>query len=557
VPETLHNGLVIPYPGGTWPPSNIPVEVAAAVNGPLPVPYLDVGNLPNPILVSTGVQLFVDDFLIASSSGITRTWHQGVPHPNNPTLFSDKSWEEVPVGYSLGTVRYPAKHAAVYSDGVYPHPDGVPGHLQAWYLAGGQRYLCETQSWDYGETWFKNDHNIVPGTNIVLDHNDGDPSAVYRDSASVIIDYDEADPTKRYKYIHTRTTGFYYLDIRTSSDGIHWSGVVASSEGSATVVDRTTVWYNPFRRRWIYSLRANDQLPGRRFRRYWETPGADLFEQMLNQGAPPSAAPMWLRGEWNGTTNPATQWDADNLYVSAQPELYQVDVTAYESIFVGGHAVFFANAAGDRPKLNEIYAWFSRDGFHGQRIHAYPLFGKLSSTPHAWNWGNMQPTGGPFIVHADGTKMYKFATGAKGTPGAGDARGDCQTGRWEFRRDGFASMDFGGTEGSLFSRTLQYNKNYAGRVQLQINAVVTGSMQVEITDINNVAIPGFERAKCVPITGDNVFHPVRWTGDADVSSLSGQSIRLRFYGTNADLYAFDFVVSVPRTAPPARNPRGR
>lgn len=57
--EILYNGITLPE---TWPPQN----VADSSPDPISVPYL--ANPPAVIPINLGRQLFVDDFLIESTS---------------------------------------------------------------------------------------------------------------------------------------------------------------------------------------------------------------------------------------------------------------------------------------------------------------------------------------------------------------------------------------------------------------------------------------------------------------------------------------------------------
>ena len=57
--EMLYNGIVLPE---VWPPR----DVDEGGTAPVPVPYLD--DPPEVICIDLGRQLFVDDFLIASTS---------------------------------------------------------------------------------------------------------------------------------------------------------------------------------------------------------------------------------------------------------------------------------------------------------------------------------------------------------------------------------------------------------------------------------------------------------------------------------------------------------
>ena len=69
--ETLYNGIVLPE---TWPPQDV-IEDSP---DPLSIPYLN--NPPEPVPIDLGRQLFVDDFLIESTS-LTRVFGQPEIHP--------------------------------------------------------------------------------------------------------------------------------------------------------------------------------------------------------------------------------------------------------------------------------------------------------------------------------------------------------------------------------------------------------------------------------------------------------------------------------------------
>jgi len=67
-----------------------------------------------------------------------------------------------------------------------------------------------------------------------------------------------------------------------------------------------------------------------------------------------------------------------------------------------------------------------------------------------------------------------------------------------------------------------------------------GSLQVQVEAANQRPVAGFEAENCTAINGvDSVDHLVHW-GSADVASLQGRTIRLRFTLTMAKLYSFQF-----------------
>jgi len=77
---------------------------------------------------------------------------------------------------------------------------------------------------------------------------------------------------------------------------------------------------------------------------------------------------------------------------------------------------------------------------------------------------------------------------------------------------------------------------------LQLNvAAPSGSIKVELLDLQRAPIPGFsgDDAKNYAAADELRLQP-RWKDDADLSSLQGRIVRLRFQLQNAKLYSFAF-----------------
>ena len=68
-----------------------------------------------------------------------------------------------------------------------------------------------------------------------------------------------------------------------------------------------------------------------------------------------------------------------------------------------------------------------------------------------------------------------------------------------------------------------------------------GSVWIEIQDEKGSSIAGFTRKDCDELVGDSINRKVTWNGNANLSALSGKTIRLRFILKDADLFAFRFV----------------
>ena len=187
--ETLYNGIVLP---DQWPP-----DYGGWTREPMPVPYLE--NPPEVINIDVGRQLFVDDFLIEETT-LQRTFHQPSYYEGNPIIKPDKEWEH----------HGPAPFAGPFSGGVWYAPRDEL--FKMWYTGGYIKYSCYATSND-GIHWEKTEQDVVPGTNIVIDHGEELPPIPPEfpekkhirpiDTTSVWIDYQGDDPISRYKIFYT------------------------------------------------------------------------------------------------------------------------------------------------------------------------------------------------------------------------------------------------------------------------------------------------------------------------------------------------------------------
>jgi len=101
---------------------------------------------------------------------------------------------------------------------------------------------------------------------------------------------------------------------------------------------------------------------------------------------------------------------------------------------------------------------------------------------------------------------------------------------------------------------------FHGRVEgpeMTINArSANGTVRVEA--LENALAPkpilGFDRASCVPFTGDEIRHPVQWK-DKTFAELQGrEDVVLRFHLEAADLFAYEVHSSTSATESRTRGP---
>jgi hypothetical protein len=340
--EALYNGIVLP---AEWPPKVEWEDIKSRKPLPAP-PYLQ--NPPAVIPIDVGRQLFVDDFLVGSTT-LARTFHQAEYYTNNPIF----------------------KEAMVFSGGVWFDPKDQL--FKMWYFKDGTGY---TTSKD-GIHW-------ASGTNVL---------SGATDSQLVWLDLNEGETDKRFKMTRTvkvapkQWRGIIYY----SADGIGWR------EAGQTGLwgDRSTFFYNPFRARWIISARGYEDP---RARRYWEL--KELTGPYWGEPGQPERPPLWVGSD---------ELDPQRPDYKIPCQLYNLDCVAYESVLLGLFTIWRGQPP-PRQKPNEVCVGFSRDGFNWSRPDRR-AFCPVSETPGDWNYANVQSAGGCCLVVGDKLYFYVSGRG--------------------------------------------------------------------------------------------------------------------------------------------------
>ena len=506
--ETLYNGVVLA--------KNVAdrSEMAAYRDYPLPVPYLE--NPPTTIPVDVGRQLFVDDFLIENTT-MTRTWHKAQKDARGPVL-----WPETPLekGQLSGKDSPTESMAAPFSGGVWY--DGRDGLYKCWYCAGWFDGTAYAYSSD-GYAWIRPELKAVPGTNRIVAPTVVGGKRSYRDSAAVVMDPDETGGTRFKMLIWSRPQGG---ELFCSNDGLEWSKPVGCG---ANWGDRSTVFYNPFRRKWVYSIRS-----------FWHDRSRSYVEVSDFLDGDKGGSPVeWLRADCRD--QPERSWiysEPTNFKEeSKRASLYNFDAVAYESLVLGVFTLMTGAdnddcMAHNHPKMTELHLGFSRDGFHFSRSEDRSPFIGASRREGAWDRGYLHSNAGVCIV--DGDRLRIYYTGFAGKTGEyADASyngiyANASMGLAWLRRDGFASMDAGSGGGDLTTRTIVFNVGD----QLYVNAnAAGGELKVALLD------EAGEVLKESATHNGNSTHMVVLSG---LSEYAGTPVRLRFSAKEASIYSFWF-----------------
>jgi len=520
--ETLYNGIQLP---SEWPSRD-----AVPKNRAVPsVPYLE--HPPGVIPIDVGRQLFVDDFLIESTT-LKREFHYPQRYEGNPILKP-----ETPIELNGG--RLPL--AAMISDGFCFDPrDRL---FKLWYHAGWRDGTMLATSRD-GLHFERPNFDVTAGTNRVLPPREH----LVRHGTGVCFDPYTTDAQQRFKMLlyedGRRNTTAY-----TSPDGIHWAERGTLPEAG----DNTTMFYNPFRKKWVISIRL---YRGGRARNYREQSN---FLSAIH----------WDKSEsvpWAGTDVLDTP-DPDILALMPKPEqireealkkgedyaklltktradygdptqLYNLEAIPYESLMLGVFGIHRgpANKVCEdlkRPKICDLELAYSRDGFHWDRPDRTPF---LASTRKEGDWERGYLHAGVGICTVMGDKLWFYYSGWSGvSPALGaDMYAGGSTGVAFLRRDGFASMNAAAAPGLLTTRTLTFQGRY---LFVNVNTP-SGEFRAEILGEDGNAIAPYTMENSVPVRADATRQRMKWKDADDLRALVGKRVKVRFQLTNGELYAF-------------------
>lgn len=525
--ELLYNGIKLP---DQWPPRDMKPDSYES----MPVPYLN--SPPEVIPIDVGRQLFIDDFLIEYTN-LNREFHNPVKHEGNPLLTPETKVEKNE-GY--------CPTAAPFSDGCFYDPkDGL---FKLYYMAGWFDGVALATSSD-GINWLRPTLDVVSGTNVVLETGN-----LRRDGVSVWLDHDSSDPAERFKmYFWARegkigkklSGGQGYL--LTSSDGVNWNwrGKIGPTG------DNSTFYYNPFRDKWTFTTRkygrpsppwainpwnqsgGEEHVRGRgRARSYWEN------EDFL------AALDGWSGYEpvfWLGADN--QDHKREKYEIGRVPQIYKVDAVGYESLVIGLIQLHHGPpnsvcADGGYPKLTELQLAYSRDGFHWDRSNRETFIG-ATLEKGSWERAYIHSIGGVCNVIDDNLHFYYTAfqgdeSNLNPNSHWNGMYANASTGLAALRRDGFASMDAGEEERILLTRKVKFKEN-----NLFVNVdAPKGRLYVEICQRDGKPILGFTRDDCLPISIDSTKHLVKWKSNEGIGAVIDKPVRIKFYLTNAKIYAF-------------------
>jgi hypothetical protein len=475
-----------------------------------------------PVKLGKERQLFVDGYLVASASSVTRTVHQPVKHPGNPVMVGEAPWEQPKQLMPLQVLR-----------------DEQTGKFRMWYTSRIQFTFPGTTTAGRQPTLYAESrdgiHWIRPRLGLLEHRGSRDNNWVlYGRMYGLIHDSQSEDPARRYlaTVLHVPPYEPEGLYLYGSPDGVRWTrlrkdAVVAHRHSTATFplagFDDTTIVRWDARLR-LYVCDAEIRRDGAPFRGRVIATSPDLVH--------------WTRPRMSLFQDAIDDTDA---------QIYGHVGFAYESMWVGMSRLLRWQRTG--WKQVEVELTSSRDGLDWSRTGdvgedgarrnwsgtgSRPVFLPLGGRD-AWDRDFTDPAnGGPLLV---GDELWFYYRGSRNLEDVGKSDWDFAAGLARLRRDGFVSIDAGQRAGLLTTRPLAFE----GR-RLHVNAAVAagGSLRAELVGLDGAPVPGYAAADCAAVTGDATDLRIRWRAGDDLLAARGarEHVRLRFELRDARLFSF-------------------
>ncbi|MAE64643.1 MAG: hypothetical protein CMJ18_10285 [Phycisphaeraceae bacterium] len=497
-------------------------------------------------------QLFVDDYLVEASSGLTWGFHPPEKYGANPILQPEDPWEGELV--QANEVFY----------------DSEQQLYRMWYGGG---HWCNYATSADGIAWDK--------ANLGIKEHEGSTANNLIDGIVGRIVYTPemrgTEPPERLyktfydaKYIPDKDPGGGWRGkiVSFSEDGLRWvphdggNPVIVGALGDVNSVvripenvlhrfalDPMPEWlkkyekgykfYHSFLPRYLALVKLNVRI-GHFDRR---AVGITYSENFTEWSYPqlvlaPDERDDELAYEQIEASLDLLKWDDPKQRHS---HFYGMDVFPYAGMYLGFLNIFDSSmemeqvGGSNQAGIMYIQLVASRDLVHWNRVGDRKPFIAMGGLDDI-DCGMI--AGAHAVVAGDTIRYYYSAISG---PHGGRDRKDgkpvsCGVCLATSRLDGFASVGADGQGGHLTTKAFTFEGN-----ALTLNADAScGSVGVEILR-DDGPVKGFSRTDCRALSTDDVSHTVSWNRNTDVGSLSGTTVRLRFHLENAKLYSFQFM----------------
>ncbi|MDA0835514.1 MAG: hypothetical protein O2955_20595 [Planctomycetota bacterium] len=473
------------------------------------------------VMIGSTKRLTWDDSLFESSNGIRFEMHE--PHrTGEKNLIADKPYESWQMGGMSSLLH-------------------EEGKFRLWYgvshgIRNGEEYAVAYAESDDGITWTKpslglieyngsTDNNLVVAYSSVI-------GQVFRDP--------HAEADEKYKmlvaiYATKEDSKSRYLTMLSSPDGIRWT------EPEKNIVPEGD-----------FALDTQSQA-------YWDR---DRESYVLFTRMGP-----WRQVGRSESTNPFSFPAPVNVMAPAKPEqadFYQAGVTKYEEaadayfalvpVFfhpgdasgnpVDGNPPFTVNYAGNpitvvAPDTLDIHLFTSNDSVKWERRgDHYPFIGL--GPDGEFDSRSLYPGVGYAVVGNEIWLYYSAYDCTHIESLDGKTPFEKYLGvitRATLRLDGFVSATAGHDGAEIVTKPLVFTGDH---LELNVDCSAGGQLNVELQTVDGKPIEGYTLEESDRVYHNNIKKTVTWKGNADLSNLRGQQVRMKLVMKDCRLYAFRF-----------------
>ena len=468
--------------------------------------------------LGTRKQLLFDDTLIESKHGF-RTTLNPATRTDKPVLEPEMPWEKY--GCTVSTV--------MVHNGIY----------KLWYRATGEDKvgrLCYATS-DDGIHWSRPKLRLVSyqgskDNNIVFEH-DGtvfiDPTDTPQRRFKLIGGWGKYayrsvnDGGARFRYSPNRPAAWHYTGVSGaySADGIHWTKCQRNPIMPWYTDTRNVVFWDDRIQKYVVYVRWNEHLR--------------VKDGLLRGSFDYRAIGRAESNDFENFPLPRKIMEPD-FEDPADADLWGgglYDSAAVKYPFAANAYFIFTAAFHHSSDTLDVQLATSRDGVRFNRwLVPFVRLGRVGEfdSKGIYMGVGMLPMGDEIWMYYSGyVQPHDQADREQRRPAIGRVR---------VRRDGFVSQDASHRGGVLTTRPVLMR---GSRLEVNMDASARGLLRVEILDAAGRVVPGFGRTESDGLHGNHIRGVVTWKGNANLSSLEGRTVRLRFLGQSLRLYAFQFV----------------
>jgi len=520
---------------------------------------------PHEVEVGLRKQLFVDDFILASKTNVTRQLGQVTKGNDSKALSFTRQLKD---GRSLPIDVWPL-FASVYYD-------SARQKFRMWHRVSfddNSRHASgnvTTEEVGVGTEYHRGYSESEDGIHFQLISllqgltTGGDTNLV------VTIDDHERDPEHRYKIGYDCKCEVHGAALAHSSDGIDW----IPYNGGQPVTDRAAdftnqVYWDPLKRAYRLTTRTDFGWGG--------GPLAGTIDVMVDghslevRGVRSMINPDVKNNPTNWTVEQHWFLDGERQLRRDRPpieerlknpeyvkrakeqalrrQVYVMTNWIYEGVYFGllsvlewptdvSEGIETDHFSRHERSVENFYIATSRDGIAWDFQWIYLGEPFVPRGPDgAWDKDMVFPTS-QIITHEDKHWIYYGGTNER--------HGAAEKNVW-FRRagglgvawlrlDGFVMLESGDEEGTITTKPFQLQGRH---LELNVDAIDRGMVRVELLDETGQPIAGFsgDDAEWFRDVDQLRFQPV-WVNQTDLATLQDRTIRLKIHLKNARLYAF-------------------